>query len=180
MIAQEDDVRAPHGAGDAFAFADVQRQAVVVFVDGQAPVKTHGVLGKRGVQRPIGNERQRGGVGHMRVQDTGLAGDAVDGGVDEHRRGLDFMAAGELVALGVDQDDVVGLYFLPHQSARIEQEMIRVARQGHAEMVADAFPQSMGRRRPQRKRQIGAQRGDGFGVKERIGEMGFLVHGSLS
>ncbi|MCY1543510.1 hypothetical protein D9M68_793310 [compost metagenome] len=116
----------------------------------------------------------------MRVQDTGLAGDAVDRGVNEHGRGFDFMAAGELVAVGVDQHDVVRLNLVPHQSAGVEQEMVRVAGQRDAEMIADAFPQPVGGGCPQRERQIGAQRGDRFGVEERVGEVGFLIHGCLS
>ena len=53
MITQEDDIRALHGVGDAFAFADIERQPVVVFVDRQAAVKAHGILGQRRIQPAI-------------------------------------------------------------------------------------------------------------------------------
>ncbi|MNT48876.1 hypothetical protein D3C72_1856850 [compost metagenome] len=165
MIAQEHDIRALHGASDAFAFADVQRQAVVVLVDGQAPVETHCVLRQGGVQPPIRRERQRGGIGHVCMQHTGLAGDAMDGGVDEHGRGFDVMTASELVAVGVDQHDVVRLHFVPHQAARVKQEMVGITGKRHAEVVADAFAQAVGGGGPQRQRQVGPQCGDGFGVK---------------
>ncbi len=142
-------------------------------------MEAHGVLRQRGVERAVGGERQRGGVGHVRMQDAGLAGDAVDGGMDEHGGRLDLMAAGQLVAVGVDQDDVLGLDLVPHQAARVEQEMVGIAGQRDAEMVAHAFAQPVEGGRPQRERQVGAQRGDGFGVKERIGVAGFVVHGCL-
>ncbi|MNX72467.1 hypothetical protein D3C86_1038220 [compost metagenome] len=99
--------------------------------------------------------------------------------MNKHGRGLDVVAASELVAVRIDQHDVFRLHFMPHQAARIEQEMIRIARQRHAEVVADAFAQAVCSRGPQRQREVGPQCGDGFGVKERVGEAGFLVHCSL-
>ncbi|MNT40157.1 hypothetical protein D3C72_1764530 [compost metagenome] len=83
----------------------------------------------------------------MRVQDTGFTRNTVYGGVDEHGRGLDGVPARKFVALGVDQYDVIGLDFAPHETTRIQQEMVRVARQCHAEMVADPLTQTVGRRR---------------------------------
>ena len=52
--------------------------------------------------------------------------------------------------------------FVPHQPAWIEQEEIRIAWQGHTEMIADAFAQTMRRGRSQGQRQIGTQRMDGL------------------
>ncbi|MNI33353.1 hypothetical protein D3C73_872990 [compost metagenome] len=128
MIAKKNDVGALHGMRDAFPFADVQREAVVVFVDGQATMEAHGVLRQGGVQAAIGSERERRGVWHVRVQDTGFAGYTVNGGVDKHGRGFDCVPAGKLVAVGVDQHDVISLDLVPHQATRIQQEMIRVTR----------------------------------------------------
>jgi hypothetical protein len=151
-------------------------QAVVVGVDRNAAMETHGVLRQGGVERAIGRERQGGGVGHVGVQHTGLAGDAVNGGVDEHGRGFDLVATGELLAVGVDQHDVVGLDFVPHQAAGIQQEMIGVAGQRHAEMVADAFAESVRRGGTQGQREVSAQGGDVFGVEERIGKVRIFIH----
>jgi len=90
-------------------------------------MKAHGVLREGGVQATIASERERRGVWHVRVQDTCFAGNAVNGGVDEHGRGLDCVPAGQLVAMGVDQYDVIGLNLVPHQATGIQQEMVRVA-----------------------------------------------------
>ncbi|MNT40158.1 hypothetical protein D3C72_1764540 [compost metagenome] len=57
VIGKKYDVGALHGMRDAFPFADVQRQPVVVFVDGQTAMETHGVLREGGVQTTIGSER---------------------------------------------------------------------------------------------------------------------------
>src|SRR5690606_22336462 len=94
---------------DAFPFAHVQCEAVVVFVDGLATMEAHGVLRQGGVQAAIASERECRGVGHVRVQDTGFARNTVNGGVDEHSSGLNRVPAGKLVAMGVDQYDVISL-----------------------------------------------------------------------
>ncbi|MNC79910.1 hypothetical protein D3C75_1325270 [compost metagenome] len=61
------------------------------------------------------------------MQDTGFARNTVNGGVDEHSSGLNRVPAGKLVAMGVDQYDVISLDLVPHQATRIQQEVVRVA-----------------------------------------------------
>ena len=89
----------PIAVRDPLALGGIERQAVVVRVDGDAAVKAHRVLRQRGVEAAVRGERQRGRVRHVGVQDAGLAAQAMDGGVDEHRRRLDGVAAGEPCAL---------------------------------------------------------------------------------
>jgi len=100
----------------------------------------------------------------MRVQDTGLARDTVDGSVNKHRRGFNGMSTGQFVSLRIDKDDVIGLNFIPHETAGIQQKVVGVTRQRHAEVIADAFAQAMSRSRPQGQSQVGAERSHGFRV----------------
>ena len=78
----------------------------------------------------------------MWVCSTGLAGNAMDGCMNEHGGRFHGMPTRQLVAPGIDEHDVLGLDFVPHQPAWIEQEEIRIAWQGHTEMIADAFAQA--------------------------------------
>ena len=153
---------APHRARDALAFRGVERQAVVVRVDGDAAVEAHRVLGQRGVERALGGQRQRAGAGHVGVQHAGLAAQAMDRGVNEHRGRLDLVAAGQPVPRGVDQHHVVGAHLAPQQAARVEQEAPRAVRQLDAEVVADALGQPVVRGGAQREREVAAQAGDGL------------------
>jgi hypothetical protein len=173
VVGQEHHVGTAHGAGDALALGRVQRQAVVVRVHRQPAVEAHRRLRQRGVQRTVGGQRQRGGMRHVGVQHAGLAGDAVDGGMDEHRRRFHRVAAGQRRALGVDQHDVVGLHLVPQQAARVQQEAARLVGQFDAEVVAHAFGQAVVRGGAQRQGQVGAQRGHGGAVVV----MGMLVQG---
>ena len=122
MVTQKADIRAAHGAGDALALGVVQRQAVVLGVNGYASMEAHGVLRQGGIQCPCGGERERRCVGHVRVHHAGFAADLVNARVDEHGRGLYRVPSSQLAAVGVDHHDVVSLDFAPHQPARIEQK----------------------------------------------------------
>jgi len=64
-------------------------------------------------------------------------------------------------------------------ASRVEKEMIGVAGQRDAEVVADAFAQAVSCRCTECQRQVRAQRGYGIGMEESVGETGFLVHGNL-
>ena len=133
------------------------------------PVKAHRVLRQRRVEAAIGGERQRGRVRHVRVQDAGLAAQAMDRGVDEHGGRLDFVPARELAARGVDQHDVGGLDLAPQQASRVQQEAPRTIGQLDAEVVADAFGQAVERGSAQRQREIGTQ-----ALDARSGEVPFV------
>ncbi len=50
MISEESDVATVHRMGNAFAFACIQCEAVVVGVNRNATVVAHRVLGERGVE----------------------------------------------------------------------------------------------------------------------------------
>ena len=128
VVGEKGDVLAGHGAGDAFALGIVERQAVVVGVDRDAVHEAHRVLAQRRVERAIGRERERGGVGHVAVQHHRVAGDAVDRAVDEEGGGLDAVAAGQHLAVHVDQHDVVGPDLAPVQAARVDQVAVLRAR----------------------------------------------------
>jgi hypothetical protein len=102
-------------------------------------------------------------VGHVGVQHAGLAGDAVDRGVDEHRRRFHRWRPASLRPGDVDHHDVVGLHLAPQQAARVQQEAARRVGQFHAEVVAHAFGQAVVRGGAQGQGQVGAQPGDGGG-----------------
>ena len=85
----------------------------------------------------------------------------MDGAVDEHRGGLDAVAARQLVAPGIDQDDVLAPHLAPVQAARVEQEAAGAIGQLDAEVVAHALSQAMVGRGAQGQRQIVAQLRDG-------------------
>jgi hypothetical protein len=157
VVAEKGDVLAAHGVGDALAFAVVERQAVVVGVDGDAADVAHGVLAQRGVERAVGGERERRGIRHVGVQHHGMAGDAVHRGVDEQRGGLDAVPAFEHPALAVDEHDVVGADLAPVQAARVDEVAVGRAGHGHAEVVAHAFGQAMVGGGAQGQRQVFAQ-----------------------
>ena len=91
------------------------------------------------------------------MQDAGLRTQAVDGGMDEHRRGLHGVAARQRVAIAVDHHDVVGSRLAPEQAARIEKKAPRAIRQLDAEVIADALGEAVVRRSPQRHSQIVAK-----------------------
>ena len=110
------------------------------------------------VERAIGGQRERGGVGHVAVQHHRMAGDAVDRAVDEQGGRLDAVAAGQHLAVHVDQHDVVGADLAPVQAARVDQvAVVRRPGQRDAEVVADAFGQAVVGGGAQRQRKVLAQ-----------------------
>src|ERR1019366_6340520 len=115
------------------------------------------VLRQGGVEAAIGRERQRGRVGHVRMQDAGLRAEAVDRRMDEHRRGLHGVTPRELVAIAVDHHDVGGADLAPEQAARVQKKPSRAVRQLDAEVIADPFREAVMRGSPQRQGQIAAK-----------------------
>ena len=75
------------------------------------------------------------------------------------------MASGQLLAVGVHHNDVIGPDLGPHQPARVEQKAPAGIGQFQAEMVAHAFGQAMVGGGAQGQRQVGAQAAHGGGKK---------------
>ena len=143
MVAQKHNVRALHGVRNTLAFANVQRQAVVMRVCGHPAMKTHGVLRQARVQCACARQGKRRRIRHMRVQHAGFSGDTVNRRVDKHGRGLHGMAPGQYLALDINHHNVIGLHLAPHQAARVEQKAATAVGQLDAEVVAYAFGQAV-------------------------------------
>lgn len=126
MVTQERDVPALHCMGDALAFSDIKCQPVVPRLDRDAPMESQGILAEQWIDGARFRQRERRGVGHVRVQHDRMTSDPMNRCVNEQSRRFCPMPTLEDLTLAVHEQDVIGTDLAPVQAARVEQEPIAI------------------------------------------------------
>lgn len=137
VVPKERDVPPLHCMGDALAFSDIERQPVVPGIDHDAPMESQGILAQQGIDGAGFSQRERCGVGHVRVQHNNMTSDPMDRCVNEQCGRFRPMPTLEDLAIAVHEQYVIGTDLAPVQAAWVEQEPVSI--HCHAEVVADAF-----------------------------------------
>lgn len=164
-------------AREPFAFAAVEREAVVVHVVRDVLVENQGALNGH-FQPGIFQHAERGGVRHVGVQHAVRTGrHAVDRKVDVERRILDRPVPDPAGAVEVDFHEVGCAYFRPMQAKRRQIESVRPPRHQQSQVVIDAFVQAEAHRQPMAGCQIDPGTPGCFGIHESTVLIGLRAHG---
>jgi 5'-3' exonuclease len=161
VVLHEDDRLVAHQRGQPFAFGERGGQAGVVVVVGDLAVEEgRGLAGRH--QPVVGQHVERHRPGLVGVQHDARAGQAVDRRMDALGREFQRVRVGavEHLPLLVEDDQVAGARFRPVQAERQDQVLPVASRNGHREVVVDAFVELVQHRQPQRAGQLDARLGD--------------------
>ena len=138
------------------AFLEAERDPAVAGVVGDPVGEPERVLARH-FEAPALRGGQRGGIGHVRVQDAPRLGPGlVNGHVDAERRGFDLALAFDDAAFRVDDDQIPGPDLGPVQPVGMGEVELLPARQAQGEMIVDAFVEVVFRGPAQCRRKIDA------------------------
>ncbi len=140
--------------GDAVSFVVRQCHASVAVVVHDAAVETHGVLVGTQLEPSAFNDGERRCERHMTVEHDFLLATQVHPAVNKKGGGLDLVLALEHLAVLIYDHQIGGGDLGPVQALRVDQELVGMARQLHAEMVAHAFVECHARGHAQRSGEV--------------------------